>query len=87
MPNIKSQIKRDATNLEAKKYNDSLENGVRTACKKVEAAVASGNKEEAAKLLSAATKLIDEAVTKGVINKNAANRKKSHLAKAVAKLA
>ncbi|MDO5330120.1 MAG: 30S ribosomal protein S20 [Bacillota bacterium] len=83
MPNIKSQIKRDKTNLKAKAYNDSVENGIRTAVKKVEAAAKEGKKEEAVALLASANKLIDEGVSKGSINKNAASRKKSHLAKLV----
>lgn len=87
MPNIKSQEKRDRTNLKAKAYNDALENGIRTAIKKVEAAVKAGDKKVADEQLVAAYKKIDEGVSKGVINQNAAGRKKSRLAKLVAAMA
>jgi small subunit ribosomal protein S20 len=44
-------------------------------------------KKEADKSLQAAFKAIDKAMKGGVIKKNTANRKKSRLAKAVAKIA
>ena len=58
-----------------------IKSGYRTAIKKFEQAVESGNKDEASKLLSAATKKVDQACTKGVIVKNTAARKKSNMAK------
>ena len=44
-------------------------------------AVEAGNKEDATKLFSEATKKVDQACTKGVIVKNTAARKKSNMAK------
>ena len=58
-----------------------IKSSYKTAVKKFEQAVEAGNKEEATKLFSFATKKIDQACTKGVIVKNTAARKKSNLAK------
>lgn len=81
MPNIKSAIKR--VNVIEKKTlrNNMIKSGYKSAVKKFEQAVEAGNKEEATKLLSVATKKVDQACTKGVIVKNTAARKKSNMAK------
>ena len=81
MPNIKSAIKR--VNVIEKKTarNNMIKSGYKSAVKKFEQAVEAGNVEEATTLLSAATKKIDQACTKGVIVKNTAARKKSNMAK------
>ena len=81
MPNIKSAIKR--VNVIEKKTlrNNMIKSAYKTAIRRFEEALASNNKEEATKLLSVATKKIDQACTKGVIVKNTAARKKSNLAK------
>ena len=81
MPNIKSAIKR--VNVIEKKtlQNNMIKSSYKTAVKKFEQAVEAGNKEEATKLFSFATKKIDQACTKGVIVKNTAARKKSNMAK------
>ncbi len=81
MPNIKSAIKR--VNVIEKKTlrNNMVKSGYKSAVKKFEQAVEAGNKEEATKLLSLATKKVDQACTKGVIVKNTAARKKSNMAK------
>ena len=84
MPNIKSQIKRDRTNEEARAKNAALKSELRTAVKKVEALVSEGKKEEAVVAFRDATALLDRYSQKGVISVNSANRKKSHLAKLVA---
>ena len=55
--------------------------GYKSAVKKFEQAVEAGNKEDATKLFSEATKKVDQACTKGVIVKNTAARKKSNMAK------
>ena len=80
MPNIKSAKKRvkviKVKTLRNKAYNSSL----KTELKKADAAVAANadNKEEAVRL---AMKKIDQAVSKGILHKNCAARKKSALAK------
>ena len=81
MPNIKSAMKR--VNIIEKKTarNNMIKSEYKSAVKKFEQAVEAGNVEDAKKLLTAATKKIDQACTKGIIVKNTASRKKSLLAK------
>ncbi len=82
MPNIKSAIKRVKVNEKKNLRNRMVKTGVKTAIKKYKSAVGEG---EAAVQLSAATSAIDKAAAKGVMHKNAANRKKARLAKMMAK--
>ncbi len=81
MPNIKSAIKRVSVIEKKTLRNNMIKSGYKSAVKKFEQAVEAGNKEEATKLFSAATKKVDQACTKGVIVKNTAARKKSNMAK------
>ena len=81
MPNIKSAIKRVSVIEKKTLRNNMIKSSYKTAVKKFEQAIEAGNKEEATKLFSEATKKIDQACTKGVIVKNTASRKKSTLAK------
>lgn len=52
---------------------------MRTTIRKVEEALAAGNKDEAAKAMSAAEPEIMRAASKGVLHKNTASRKVSRL--------
>ena len=81
MPNIKSAIKRTRVIEKKKLRNNMIKSEYRTAVKKFEAAVASGDVKEAQKLYSEATKQVDMACSKGVIVKNTAARKKSSMSK------
>ena len=81
MPNIKSAIKRVSVIEKKTLQNNMIKTGYRTAVKKFEEAVQSGNKEEATANFKADVKKIDQACSKGVIKKNTASRKKSNLAK------
>lgn len=63
--------------------NKAIRSGVKTAIKKVYAAVESGDKEAAKAELTAATKTIEMAASKGVYHKNNVARKISRLSKAV----
>ena len=56
---------------------------VRTIVKKTKVAIESGNVEEAESLFRRATSSLDRAVSKGVIKKGTANRRKSRLAKSL----
>ena len=67
MANIKSAKKRILVNQTRAARNKAIRSKVKTACKKVEAAVAAS----------------DKACTKGVYHKNTASRKVSRLSKAV----
>lgn len=81
MPNIKSAIKRVKTSEKRRLQNASQKSALRTAIKTFESAAAAQNIESAKEALIAASKKLDKAVTKGLIHKNAAARKKSRLAK------
>ena len=59
--------------------NKSIKSRVKTFVKKVLIAVEAKNVDEAKSALSAAYKELDKAVTKGVLKKNTASRKKSRL--------
>ena len=86
MANIKSAKKRILVTQTKTDRNKAIKSGVKTAIKKVEAAVESGDKAAATEALTAATSAIDKACTKGVYHKNNASRKVSRLAGAVANM-
>ena len=81
MPNIKSAIKRTKTNEKRRLRNASQKSALRTAIKQADQAIAAGTDLDAARAaVLAAQRKLDKAVTKGLIHKNAAARKKSRLA-------
>ena len=86
MPNIKSAKKRVKVSEKKNLRNRVVKSGVRTAVKKFDAAVAT-DAASAATVLSDTTSAIDKAAAKGVMHKNAANRKKARLAKRLTKAA
>ena len=86
MANIKSAKKRILVNRTKAERNKAIKSGVKTAIKKVEAAVTAKDKEAAAAALVNATTVIDKATTKGVYHKNNAARKVSRVAKLVNKI-
>ncbi len=67
--------------------NKSVKSAVKTQLKKVISAVGEKDAERANAELKAAYKKLDQAAAKRVINKNAASRHKSRLAKKVSGLA
>ncbi len=77
LPNIKSAMKRVKVNEKKNLRNRMIKSAMKTQVKKFETALSAG--EVDGKLLSATQGAIDKAVTKGVIHKNAANRKKARL--------
>ena len=83
MANIKSAKKRILVNQTKAARNKAIRSKVKTMIKKVDAAVASGDKAAAQAALIVATTEIDKAASKGVYHKNNASRKVSRLAKAV----
>ncbi len=83
MANIKSAKKRVLVNRTKYERNKAIKSSVKTAIKKVEAAVAANDKAAAATALVEATVVINKAASKGVFHKNNAARKVSRLAKAV----
>ena len=83
MANIKSAKKRILVNETKAARNKAIRSKVKTAVKKVEAAIVAGDKAAALVCLNAATVEVDKACTKGVYHKNTASRKVSRMAKAV----
>ncbi|MCU6707643.1 30S ribosomal protein S20 [Paenibacillus sp. J5C_2022] len=83
MPNIKSAIKRVKTSEKRRALNASQRSSLRSAVKTADQAIVGADVEAAKAALIVATKKLDKAVTKGLIHKNAAARKKSRLAKKV----
>ncbi|HEU4916364.1 MAG TPA: 30S ribosomal protein S20 [Acidimicrobiia bacterium] len=81
MANIKSQIKRNRQNEARRMRNKSINSSLKTSVKKVETASAAG--EQTDDLMRQAQAEIDGAVSKGVLHKKTAARKKSRLAKRV----
>lgn len=87
MPNIKSSILSVKTDAKRRAKNMAEKSRVRTASRKVLDAIEAGNADEAKALLTVACKTIDQAAANHVYHKNAANRKKSRLARKVNALA
>lgn len=82
MPNIKSAEKRVKVSAARRERNMSDRSTLKTAIKKIDQSIANDPKA-AADLLPGTMKVLDEAVTKGLIHKNKAARKKSRLAKKI----
>jgi small subunit ribosomal protein S20 len=81
MPNIKSAIKRVKTTEARNAQNTTAKSAMRTAVKKVDAAVTLNDAAAAKEALVSAASKLDKAAAKGLIHKNAAARKKSRLMK------
>ena len=87
MANIKSAKKRIIVNRTKADRNKSIRSKVKTAIKKVDAAIAAKDSEAAAVALKNAISEIDKAQRQGIYHKNTASRKISRLTVAVNKLA
>ena len=87
MANIKSAKKRILVNETKAERNKAIKSKVKTAVKKVEAAVAAKDAETAKTALRAAIVEISKAGTKGVYHKKTVSRKISRLSKAVSSIA
>lgn len=87
MANIKSAKKRILVNETKAARNKAIKSKVKTAVKKVDAAVAMKDVETAKTALKAAIVEISKAGTKGVYHKNTVSRKISRLSKAVDSIA
>ncbi len=66
--------------------NRAIKSRLKTEIKKFRVALESGDKEAAIQAYRVAAKALDKAATKGVIHKNKAANKKSHMAKALNKM-
>lgn len=85
MANIKSAKKRVLVAQRNNERNTAFKTSIKTAVKKALAAV-NGSEDELKAALSNVYKLCDKAVSKGILHKNTAARKKSRLTLAVNKL-
>jgi len=79
--NIKSQIKRNRQNEKRRLRNKAVKSSLKTAIRKFNEAVQSGDAEAARTLLHDASRKLDKAVSKGVIHKNQAANRKSAITK------
>ena len=79
MPNHKSAEKRMRQSEGRRVINRSNRTRLRTQIKKLHTALAAGNNKDVGELLPATISVIDKAVQKGVLHKNAAARHKSRL--------
>jgi small subunit ribosomal protein S20 len=87
MANTKSALKRIRQSEKRRVRNIAVRTGVRTAVKTTRTALTGGTAEEARTSLARAIQLLDKAVTKGVVHRNAAARKKSRLTRQLNALA
>ncbi len=79
MANSAGSRKRARQAVKRNKHNSMLKSRMRTMVKKVLYAIEANNKEEATTNFGAMQKALDGAVSKGLITKNLAARKKSRL--------
>ncbi len=82
-PQAKKRIRRNEKRAE---INGNRLGRIRTFVKKVEAALAGGDKTAAAEALKAAQPELQRGVARGVLHKNTASRKFARLSKRVASL-
>jgi small subunit ribosomal protein S20 len=87
MPNHVSAEKRDRQNAKSNAVNTANRTKLRTAVKKLRAAIATKNVASAQQLLPVTISAIDKAIQKGVLHRNAAARHKSRLTSHVNALA
>ena len=86
MPNIKSAKKRVDVNEKNRAINKAYKSELATGLKKYNAAISAGDVKLAKSLLSETVSLIDESVTRGIIHKNKADRKKAEINQKLFKL-
>jgi small subunit ribosomal protein S20 len=84
--NIKSQIKRNRTNEQARQRNVAVKSALKTAVRRFRTAADAGDAAAAATALQTASRALDKAVSKGVIHRNQAANRKSGMAKHFADL-
>jgi small subunit ribosomal protein S20 len=81
MANHKSAIKRIRQTLRRQIHNRMFRNRTRTMVKKARVVIAQGDKNAALEVTKAALRELDKAVSKGIIHKRNAARRKSRLQK------
>lgn len=86
MPNIKSAKKRVDINEKNRAINKAYKSELATAIKKFTKAVQSNDKDLATKLLPETFAILDKNVTRNIIHKNKADRKKAEFNKMLQKM-
>ena len=81
MPNIKSQIKRDKTNIKSAEKNQALKTKVKGLSKKFRQAVDDKDTDGAKVVMSSYFKALDKAAKANTVKDNFASNKKSKAAK------
>jgi small subunit ribosomal protein S20 len=84
--NIKSQIKRNKQNEQARLRNKAVKSSLKTSVRKFREAADAGDTDAAAAAMRDACRDLDKAASKGVIHKNQAANRKSAIAKRAAEL-
>ena len=87
MPNIKSSKKDVLRSKVAYEKNKADKSELKTTVKKFDAAVEGGDRTVAEAAYKLAVKAVDQAVSKGILHKNTAARKKSSMTLRLNKLA
>ncbi|HEY2192935.1 MAG TPA: 30S ribosomal protein S20 [Actinomycetospora sp.] len=80
MANIKQQVKRNRKNEEARQRNKAVKSRIKTAIRRYRETLEAGDTAAADERRREAGRLLDKAVSKGVIHKNQAANKKSRMA-------
>jgi small subunit ribosomal protein S20 len=78
--NLRSAIRDIRKSRKRAERNQSVKSAIKTFVKKTRTAIAAGE-ENGMELFQSTSSLVDKAAKRGIIHKNAANRKKARLAK------
>ncbi|MFM2222677.1 MAG: hypothetical protein RLZZ78_934 [Armatimonadota bacterium] len=84
MPNIKS-VAKDVIRSRARRLrNNAIKSRIKTAIKKTQSAIVAGDAVAVTTSMNLTVSIVDRAAKRGIIHKNAANRRKSRLMKRAA---
>jgi len=84
VPNIKSVVKDVLRSRARRLRNNATKSRIKTAIKKTQSAIVAGDAVAITSAMSLTVSIVDRAAKRGVIHKNAANRRKSRLMKRAA---
>ncbi len=87
MANTRSAEKRIRQTKRRTLRNKMVKSRVRTAIRRFREALTTGDREAVMAAFARASRELDKAALKGIIHKNAANRRKSRLSQAIARAA
>ena len=84
MANTRSAEKRNRQAQQRRLRNAAVRTRIKTSVKRVREAIAAGDLPAAKDALQSASRVLDGAASRGVVHRNAASRRISRLAKAIA---